>query len=104
MFFSCWKKFVNAAWARRMLGATPWIANDFTDSALFHLVSPKIDGPYLAYEGGVIVQGSGQTGLYGMTLVPVAHEWHVVGAIVEFSERDENTNMVLELTGRFGFR
>ena len=87
-----------------MLKMTPWIAEDFTDSAMWHLVSASIDGPYAAFDQGVIVQGSGQTGLYGMTLVPAAQGFHVYGAIVEFSTEDEDKSLVLELTGRFGFR
>lgn len=104
LFFSCWKKLVDASWMRRMLQVTPWIDADFTDSAMYHLVAAEPQGPFTPFEKGVIVQGSGATGLYGTTVVPRpdSRMFDIFGGIVVVSEGDAS-GLTMEVSGAIGF-
>jgi len=97
-------KLVDADWVRKMLHATPGIEPDFTDSAIYHLVANEIQGPFTPFEGGVIVHGSGSTGLYGTTIVPRPNSTliDVFGGIVAVEEGDES-GLTMELSGDVGF-
>ena len=104
LFFSCWKKFVSRPWARALMATQPWVAPDFTDSALWHLVSERIEGPFRVCARDGIVAGSGSTGLYGMTLVPRPDlAFDVFGGIVVVASYNPG-RLTMELSDRFGFR
>lgn len=99
-------------WVKLMLQKSPWLSVDFTDSALYHLVSTTIEGPFHAFPGGVIVSGSGSTGLYGTQIVPrvVDSEYDIYGGIVAFNRGADFEGklcvspITLELSGKLGFK
>ena len=74
---------VAKSWVAQLITTDPSIKSDLTDSALYHFVADRAQGPYRPAKDP-IVRGSGTLGLYGAMLVSRNNDqefdvfgWHV---------------------------